>query len=815
MSGHKLFEDIHGDLRFGLRAMRRSPVFSATVVLSVALGIGANTAMFSVIRAVLLKPLEYREPDRVVVIADGVTPIRFDEFAANSRSYTEVGAYAGGLEDMSLSGNGEPEALQVARVSANFLRILGVSPLQGRSFLLDEDKPGAEPVALISAGLWQRRFGSDKSIVGRAIALGGVAHTVVGVLPPGFQFPISGADVWVPRPSEWSVISAQSRPISPILSIFGRLKPNVTFQQADAELSLLNKRYAAAHPTMLDAKPNEPATVQSLREAVVSDIRPKLWLLFGAVGFVLLIVCANIASLMLARSTARAREFAVRAAIGAGKLRIVSQLLAESLLLAVFGGVVGVVLAALAVSGIRGLTFVDLPRAGEIRIDGFVLAFAGALAMLTGVIFGLAPALTVSRPDLARVLRGRGEAAGTPESKLSRWLGSHSLLVVGQVALSIVLLIGATLLIESLARVYRVDPGFRPARLLTAKVSLSPARYDTDEKKAEFYRELVDRTESLPGVRSATVSLTLPMEETWMGAPVQLAGAPPVKLNQRPISIIEDISPTYFRTLGIALERGREFTDHDNAQSVPVVIVSENLARLFWPQYPAGPDPIGQHIFVGTNPRPSEIVGVVANVRGDGRDDNPRAEVYWPCSQKPMTSAMLAVRTDGDPLSFANAVRSQVLTIDRDQPLSDVSTMEDMVSASEGQLRLMMKLLGGFAAVAAVLAVLGIYGIISYSVVQRTREIGIRRALGARAVDILALLLKQALVLSVAGAAVGACASLLVTRMLQDLLFQVSPTDPVTFGGVSALFVLVGLAASLVPARRAAAIEPLVAIRTE
>jgi putative ABC transport system permease protein len=807
-----LYESIRQDVRFGIRSMRKNPGFSVAVVLTIALGIGANTAMFSVIRAVLLKPLEYREPDRIVLIADGATPIRAEEIIATSRSYTEVGAYANGLEEMALSGNGEPEVLKVARVSANFLHILGVKPLQGRGFLAEEDQPGAPPVTLISAGLWQRRFGGDPSIVGRTITLAGVPYTVVGVMPASFRFQL--ADAWVTKPSEWSIFSVQSRPLSPILAVFGRLKPNVSFQQANAELVVLNRQYADAHPTMLDVKQDEPDVVRPLREEMVSDIRPKLWMLFGAVGFVLLIVCANIASLLLARSTARAREFAVRAAIGAGRLRIISQLLAESTLLAILGGGLGIALAALAVNGIRSMTFFDLPRAGEIRIDGFVLGFGALLALLTGVVFGLAPALSASRPDLARILRGSGETAGAG-SKLGWRLSLRGLLVIGQVALSIVLLIGATLLIESLARVYRVDPGFQTTSLLTAKVSLSPTRYDTDSKRAEFYREVVERTQALAGVRGAAVSLTLPMEDTWMGAPVQLAGVPPLKLNERPISIFQDISPGYFRTMRIALQRGREFTAHDNLKSVSVAIVNENLARLFWPQYPVGPDPIGQRIFFGTDPKPGEIVGVVANVRHSGRDDDPRAEIYLPCDQKPPQSAMLAVRTSGDPLSFTNSVRAQVLAIDRDQPLSTISTMEDMVSDSEGQLRLMMKLLGAFAGTAALLAVLGLYGVISYSVVQRTKEIGIRRALGARPADILSLLLKQALALSLAGAMIGAAASLVVTRLLQDLLFRVSPTDPVTFAGVTVAFVVVGLAASLVPARRAAAIEPLVAIRSE
>jgi putative ABC transport system permease protein len=380
------------------------------------------------------------------------------------------------------------------------------------------------------------------------------------------------------------------------------------------------------------------------------------------------------------------------------------------------------------------------------------------------------------------------------------------------VALSIVLLIGATLLIESLARLYRVDPGFQPANLLTMNIALPPARYDTPGKRARFYEELVQHTESLPGVRSAAVTLTLPMGG-FAGVPVQLAAGPPLKLNERPIAIIQNITPEYFRTLEISVKRGREFTAHDNAESLPVVIINERLARIFWPQYPGGPDAIGQRILIGSSPQPAEIVGVSADVRQTGKDEDPRPGVYIPCAQKPPQTAMLAVRTNGDPLSFANAVRSQVLAIDRDQPVSAVATMEDLVEASEGQLRLMMRLLGTFAGAATLLAMVGLYGVISYSVVQRTREIGIRRALGAQRGDILSLVIGQGFGLSLAGVLVGVCAAFALTRVMKGLLFQVSATDPLTFVGVSILFVAVALAASYIPARRATGIDPLDALR--
>jgi putative ABC transport system permease protein len=806
------FDRIFQDLKFSFRAMGKNPAFSAAVVLTIALGIGANTAMFSVIRAVLLKPLGYREPDRVVLVTDGATPGRAEEITSTSRSYAGMGSFTG-FEDVSLSGTGEPEVLKGTRVSANFLEILGVTPLQGRSFQADEDKPGAAPVAMISAELWRRRFGRDPAILGKTATLGGVPTTIIGVLPPAFQFPISGTDVWLTKPTEWPVLAAKARPLSPFLSVFARLKPQVDLQQATAELAVLDAQYAAAHPEMLDAKRDAPEVVHSLKDDLVSDIRPKLWMLFGAVGFVLLIVCANIGSLMLARATSRAQEFALRAAIGAGPGRIISQLLAESILLASIGGALGILLAGLSLSAIRSMTFVDLPRAGEIRLDATVLAFGVALALIAGALFGLAPSLAASRPDLAIVLRGRGEGTVPSRSRPFARIGSRGLLVVGQVALSVILLIGATLLIESFAHLYRVDPGFQPARLLTMKIALSPTRYDSDPKRAAFYDQLVQHTESVPGVRSAALTLTLPMADGWMGTTLDLVGRPPRKLNERPIAIFENITPEFFRTLQIPLKRGRAFNSHDGTGAAPVVVINESLARVFWPEYPRGADPISQRLLIGNDPRPAEIVGVASDIHQAGKDADPRPGVYIPCLQKAPQSAMLIVRTNGDPLSFVNVVRSQVLALDPNQPVSDISTMEDVVDASEGQLRLMMRLLGTFAAAATLLAMIGLYGVISYSVMQRTKEIGIRRALGAQRSNILSLVARQVVVLALAGVLLGLAGAFALTRLIQDLLFQVSATDPATFIGIAATFVLVALAASYLPARRAAGIEPLDALR--
>ena len=799
-----LLETISQDLLYALRTMGKNPAFAVTAVLTLALGIGANTAIFSVIRAVLLKPLPYRDPYRLVHISGGAsaTSMRFEEIRTAARSYGAIGAFRGGVENVTFSGEGGPEVLTEARVSANFLRILGVEPLLGRSFLPEEDAPGGPPVAMISAEFWQRRFGGDPLVAGKTATVAATPYTIIGVLPVGFQFPFSGVDVWVTQP--YYLMS----PFSPYLDVYGRLKPRVDIEQASAELAVLNHQYAIAHPGMLDSKPGTER-VTRLRDQQVDDVRSMLWMLFGAVGFVLLIACANVASLLLARASSRSHEFAVRAVLGAGRGRLIGQLLAESVLLAFGGGALGVLLAQWSLSGITGMRALDLPRVGEIRLDGMVLGFALVLSIATGVLFGLVPALGVSRPDLADVLRASGEAPAREGSRLG--LGMRGALVVGQLALSIVLLIGATLLMESVAHLRHVDPGFEPANLLTMQIPLSPSRYDTDQKKAAFFDELVRRVESVPGVRNAAVTLTLPMTG-FARTPVQLADQPPTKLNERRLGIIQFITPAYFRTLKIPLRRGREFTARDILGAAPVAIINESLVRRFWPAYPNGQDPVGQRILIGASPQPVEIVGIVADLH-QSLESDPGPGMFRPCSQTPLASAMFAVRTEGDPLRFVNSVRQQVLAIDRDQAVSAVKTMEDLVEAQVGQRRLIFTLLGLFAGVALLLASVGIYGVIAYTVVERTKEVGIRRALGAQQGDILRIVLGQGLDLAVGGVAIGHGGAFALTRVLESLLYHVSATDPATFAGISLLLVLVALVASYIPARRATRIDPMTALR--
>jgi predicted permease len=808
-----VFQTVWQDTVYALRALRMNPVFAAIAVLTLALGIGGNTAMFTVIRAVLLKPLDYRDADRLVRISGGATPTRFEELRTNSQSFTGTGAFTP-QENLTLAGGTEPEVLSGVRVSGSFLEILGVKPILGRSFLPAEDSPGGTPVAMISAELWNRRFNRDPHVAGKTMNLAAKPYTIIGVLPSRFQFPSPGLDVWMTRSSEWDLMPPESRHLSPFLTVFGRLKPQVSLAQANAEMAIVRHRYAAAHPTMLDAKPKSPVEVRPLKDQLVANVRTMLWMLFGAVSFVLLITCANVASLLLARATSRTREFAIRSALGASRTRLMRQLLAESILLSTLGGVMGGLLAAWSLRVIPHMTAFDLPRAGEIRLDWVVLVFAAALAIGTGLLFGLVPSLGASRPDLVGVLRGSGAAAGgeIPNHIFHR-LSVRGLLVVGQVALSVVLLIGAALLMKSLARLRGVDVGFNPANLLTVSVSLPPARYDTDQKRASFFRNVVEKVDSSPGVRSTTAAMFLPMTG-YVGSPVQDAGKPPLKLNERPIVTLLIVEPAYFRTLRIPMRRGRDFAEQDKNGTERVAIIDEAMARRLWPAYPSGLDPIGQCLFIGgVNKQPVRIVGIAADVHQNLENSAWPETVYTAFAQNPQPSAMLAIRTRGDPLRLVSTIRQQVRTLDHDQPISDVRTMEDLVDAEVGQRRLIVALLGSFAAVALLLALIGIYGVISYAVTQRVHELGIRWALGAQRMDLLRLVMGQGLGLTLAGIGIGIAGALALTRVLTSLLFHVNASDPATYLGIGVLFVLAGLAASYIPARRATRLDPMAALR--
>lgn len=683
----------------------------------------------------------------------------------------------------------------------------------GRTFRPGEDSPGGAPVALISADLWQRRFVGDPHIAGKTVTLAATTYTVIGVLAPHFQFPFPNIDVWMTAPAEEPLMNPRSRALSPYLTIVGRLAPGVTVEQANAEMKVIRHQYALAHPAMLDGKPR-PVEVTPLKDDLVANVRSMLLMLFGAVGLVLLIACANVASLLLARASSRSREFAVRSALGAARARLIRQVLAESVLLSSAGGALGVLLAAWALRAIARISAFDLPRVAEIHLDWSVLAFTAGLSLATGVLFGLAPSLSASSPDLMSTLRASGELAakGVPRRILTA-LNARGLLVVGQIALSIVLLIGAALLVESIAHLRNVDVGFNPSNLLTMSISLPPLRYDTDQKRGAFYEGLIQGVEASPGIRSVALALIVPMMG-YPGTPVQDATQAPLRLNERPIEVIMNVTPGYFRTLQIPLKRGRDFNSHDTADSQRVTVIDEGLARQFWPSYPNGPDPIGQRLFIGgINPKPAEIVGVVANVRQGLEGNSWPGTVYVPFAQQAPQSATLALRTEGDPLRFVAGVREQVRWLDPDQSIANIRTMDALVEAQVGQRRLLMILLESFAGVALLLALIGIYGVIAYSVSQRTQEVGIRRALGAGQSDILWLVMRQALGLMLAGIAFGLVGAFALTRVVTTLLFHVTPTDPVTFAGIAVVFLVVALAASYIPARRAAGIDPMAALR--
>jgi putative ABC transport system permease protein len=792
------------DLKFALRSLKKNRSFAAAAILTLALGIGANTAMFTVIRAVLLKPLAYRDPGRVVRISGGATIAHFDEIKEEQQAYSGVGAYFCCPFTVSLSGADGPEARKAVPVSANFLDILGVQPLLGRTFLPEEDTPAAPRVAMISTALWQNWFQSDPHIAGKSATIGAAVYTIVGVLPPGFAFPFADIDVWITRPQFF--VNATS----PLLRPFGRLKRGVTVSQASAELAVLNQRYRSGHPGMLDAKPpTAPERVVPLKDALVEDISSTLWMLSGAVGLVLLIACANVAGLLLARATYRSREFAMRAALGARRARLIGQLLSETVLLASMGGALGLLLAFWSVRGIANMTTLQLPRTGEIHLDGFVLAFTLALSVTTGVLFGLVPSLSASRPDLVSVLRASGELSFADSKRVaSRW-SARGALVIAQIALSVILLAGATLLIESIVRLRAVSPGFNPRNVLTMRIALSRTRYDTDSKQMTFYNDLVQRVEALPGVRSAALAFTAPFT-TFALTPIRPLDQSVVPLNQRVIAMFQNVTPDYFRTLQIPLRRGREFTARDDSNGPLTVILNEALARKLWPAYPNGPDPIGQRVWIGAATDPVEVTGIVADTHQFLETELTPA-MYRPLAQMTNAGAFM-VRTEGDPLRLAGAVRAQINAIDRDQAVSEVQSLEDLMGADAGHNRPILSLLAGFAGVAVLLALTGLYGVIAYTVAQRTREVGIRCALGAQHADILRLVLGQGLRLAIAGIVLGVGGGLALTRFLKSLLFEVSPVDPGTFAGVAILFLAAALLAAYVPARRATRIDPMRAL---
>jgi putative ABC transport system permease protein len=805
------------NFRYAGRSLLQNPGFALVAVVTLALGIGANTAIFSVADALLLRPLPYAHPDRLVLVyatdanaAGTVQPFSFLRatfLSEKSRSFSGFAPFTS--DSFNLTGIGDPEQLSAARVGWNFFDVLGVRPAIGRTFLPDEDRPGAKAVCLISHALWTRAFAARADIAGQNIMLDATPYTIIGVLPGGFRFaPLEeSVDVWAPRVFDLNISTpAQVRAGLGFLTAVARLAPGIGARQAQAEMDILDRQYKRENPRMPDAHPGQAIRAQDLQEQTVSNVRVAVLILCGAVGLLLLIACANVAALLLSRGLARRKEIAIRAALGAGRAALIGQLLAESVVLAAAGGVLGIAFGAWGTPALAAMGRGNLPRVEEIGIDWRVMAFTAALSLLTGLLFGLLPALQLSGQDLNPVLRaeGRGSAGSRRRNRLQRAL------VVGQVALSMVLLVGAGLLIRSFVRLRQVDGGFDARNVLTMRIALPPARYPQGPRMAVFYDEAVKRVAALPGVQSAAVCSALPVRPVRF-SPVLVEGQDEIPLAARPIMAIQMVSPAYFRTLRVALRQGREFTEGDKADAPLVAVVNETLVRRFW----LHENPIGKRLMIGRMVQPTEVVGVVADVTNLSLTAAPEAEVYLPFPQRPWASMNLILRTAGDPRHWAEAVRVAVASVDRDQPVTALNTMEEVLAESTAQQRFSVFLLGVFSAAALVLAAVGLYGAIGYSVAERTREMGIRMALGATKSDILRAIVGQGLALALAGLAIGTVAALALTRLMSGLLFQVSAADPASFAASALLFAAIAALASYLPARRATRVDPTEALRDE
>lgn len=800
--------------RYALRMLVKSPGFTAVAILTLALGIGANTAIFSVVNAYLLRPLPLQQPDRLVMFtgrrpegqAQAQLPMSVPAYETMlSRTHSLDGIAAFASEGLTLTGQGDPEQLQVALVSSNFLDVLGTHPLAGRGFAPSDAEIGAKPVALISNKLWQSRFGGDADALGKSITLGQEPTNIVGIVPPDFPFPYPDIDVWITGlPRFTGLTPEQIRNGGGFLTVVGRLNAGATLEQANAEIAAIREQYIKEHPGSPDADPRVRVRLVPLKDQLVSDIRPALLLLSGAAGLVLLIACANVASLMLARATARSREIAVRAALGAGLFRIARQWMAESLLLAVAGATLGIAMAWWGVMALVRIGGGNLPGYRTASVDLPVLAFTMAVSLATVAICSLLPALGAKQNDLQNALRD--SARGMTGSAHKRWL--RSLVVTGQIALSVVLLIGAGLLVESFQKLRDVDLGFNPRNGLTMRISLPPAKYPDDPSRARFVSRVVDELKALPGVQSATASLGLPLNVGVM-APFLADGQPVTPISERPAGVWTSVTPGYFRTLGIPLLEGRDFTDADDGHAPQRVIVSRSLANRFWP----GESPIGKHLTYSRRAVVAEIIGVAGDVKTFGLELDSGFVYYTAHRQFAWPNVTLTLRTQGDPLQVLSPARAVIYRLDRDLPANRIRTLEEMVDEVLSGRRQTMYLVAGFAMVAVLLAVVGLYGVMAYSVAQRTAEIGIRQAVGARRADIFQMVLEQGLRLTLTGISIGMVAALAVTRLLAAMLYHVKPRDPLTFVSIALLFLAIAFAASAIPAWRAMRVDPIEALR--
>ena len=820
----KLFQDV----RYGARMLAKSPGFAVVTILALAIGIGANSAIFSVVNGVLLRPLPYPTAERLVFLSEwsqqvpnmSVSYPNFEDWRAQTQTMEIMAAFRS--NSFILTGSNEPERLTAREVSHNFFPALGVAPAAGRNFLPEEDKPGAERAAVISHGLWQRRFGGNPGVVGQPLLMNDDSYTVVGILPQGFEWQ-APVDVWVPIGLRADRMNQRGN--HPGIYVVGLLKPGATVEAARADMEAILGRLRQQYPQEVG---NNSFTIQTLKNRATDGLRNALWVLMAAVGFVLLIACANVANLLLARSASRSKEMAIRAAMGAGRTRIIRQLLTESTMLSVAGGVLGLLLALWGLDALLAALPDGVPQLllTNIRLDSRVIAFTLGVSVLTGLLFGLAPAIQVSKTDLNESLKegGRSGSGGTRHYV-------RNTLVVAEVAVSLLLLVGAGLLVKSFLKLKESDIGFNPERVLTASVSLPEKRYAENAKIENFYASLLRRVQSLPGVEAAGLTVGLPMNG-GIESGITVEGKEEQDLNNTVVAVNLAVSPGYFRTMEIPLVEGRHFTEQDRQDAPFVVVVDEMLAQKFFP----GESPLGKRLRYGGATATTfpwmQIVGVAKHVKHYGPDESGRVEIYRPYTQMPFgpppagqpqgppptlpRNMAIAVRTTGDPEALTPALRAAVLEHDRDLPIAFVRTMDAIVAQQIGPQKFATWLLGVFAATALLLAALGIYGVMAYSVTQRTHEIGVRMALGADRRDVLRMIVGQGMKLTLVGVAIGLAGAFVVMRYgVASLLYGVTASDPLTYGGVAFLLAGVALLSCLIPARKATKVDPMVALRYE
>jgi putative ABC transport system permease protein len=799
------------DLRYGARMLFRNPGFTVVAVLALTLGIGATTAIFSVVNSVLLKPLPYPESERLVFLSEWSPQIagmsvaypNFLDWREQNDVFENIGVYR--RQSYNLTGTGEPERLVGGMVSADLFAALRVNALRGRLFTNEEDQPGATPVALLSYGLWQRRFGGDPNVVDQQLTLNGRSYTVIGIMPPDYAFP-SRAELWTPVGQSARDPGWENRGNHPGLYGMARLKPGVTVEQARAGMESVAVNLEKQYP---GPNTGNRVTVTPALENVVRDVKPALYILLGVVGFVLLIACANVANLLLAHATTRQKEMAIRTAMGASRWRIVRQLLTESVLLSFVGGGLGLLLASWGVKLIVAISPNSIPRSREITVDNRVLVFTIAVAVLTGIFFGLVPALQASRPDLNETLKDAGRGSTGRRHVL------RNALVVAEVALTMVPLMSAGLMIRSFYRLQQVDPGFNGDNLLTFNIALPQKKYPEDAQQISFGQQVAERLRALPGVETVGLSSGLPLGNNGWQTSFVVDGQPPPEPGRTPLTEAAVASPDYFAAMGITILKGRNFAEADTKDAPRVALIDEEFARRFWPDE----DPIGKHIRPGGNdPRNPlvEIVGIVRRVKMEGlNQESDRVQSYYPIRQLSASNLTVVIKTSQEPMNIAAAVREQVLAVDPDQPIYNLNSMQQLRAESIAPERLNLMLFTCFAVVALTLASVGIYGVMSYAVTQRTHEIGIRMALGAQPRNVLGMVVRQGMALTVTGLALGVGGALLTTQLMAGLLFGTSATDPLTFVAIPLLLAGVALGACFVPARRATKVDPMIALRYE